>query len=191
LVLPESILKIIPPRALGYSRHRELIKVKTELTFDPIAAAETVADITFSLILHPARANRLVEHHAREQKLPGLQVVIDKLINATFKSSTKTGFEGAVQRSTGYSLFINLTKLAFHDNSSSETKAIVFSKLNSLKVWLSSRPSIVEDWSVYYGYIIQQISLVQQDPDKFKQEKVLPAPPGGPIGDGDLEFCKN
>jgi hypothetical protein len=191
LVLPESILKIIPPRALSYSRHRELIKVKTELTFDPIAAAETASDITFSLILHPARANRLVEHHAREPKLPGLQVVIDKLINATFKSNAKTSLEGVIQRCTAHSLFINLTKLAFHDNSSSETKAIVFSKLNSLKVWLSSKSSIVEDWSSHNAYIIQQISLIQQDPDKFIQEKVLLAPPGGPIGDVDLEFCKN
>jgi Met-zincin/Domain of unknown function (DUF5117) len=191
LALPESILKIIPPRALGYSRHRELIKIKTELTFDPLAAAESASDMTFSLILHPARANRLVEHHARDPKLPGLETVIDKLVNAAFKSSTKAGFEGAVQRSTMHSLFVNLTKLAFHDDSSSETKAITFSKLNGLKVWLASRSNIVEDWSVYYIYIAQQISHIQQYPDKFRQEEVLSAPPGGPIGDSDLEFCKN
>ncbi len=116
LVLPESLLKIIPPRALGYSRHRELIKIKTELTFDPISIAETAADMTLSLILHPSRANRLVEHHARNSKLPGLENVIDQLIGATFKSTTRPGLEGAIQMATNYVLFTNLTKLALHKN---------------------------------------------------------------------------
>jgi hypothetical protein len=52
LALPESLLKIIPPRPLGYDRHRELMKGKTDLTFDPLAAAETASDLTFSMILY-------------------------------------------------------------------------------------------------------------------------------------------
>jgi hypothetical protein len=191
LTIPESILKIIPPRALGYSRHRELIKIKTELTFDPLSAAETASDLTFSLILHPARANRLVEHHAREVKLPSLEYVIDKLINASFKSNNKTGFEGAVQKRIDYSLFANLTKLTLHNNASPETKAITLSKLNALKGWLSTRTNVVEDWSAFYAYLIQQANFVQQNPDKYKQEEALPAPPGMPIGDIELDFCRN
>jgi Met-zincin/Domain of unknown function (DUF5117) len=191
LTIPESILKIIPPRALGYSRHRELIKIKTELTFDPLSAAETASDLTFSLILHPARANRLVEHHAREVKLPSLEYVIDKLINASFKSNNKTGFEGAVQKRIDYSLFANLTKLTLHNNASPETKAITLSKLNALKGWLSTRTNVVEDWSAFYAYLIQQVNFVQQNPDKYKQEEALPAPPGMPIGDIELDFCRN
>ncbi|MFM9074408.1 MAG: zinc-dependent metalloprotease, partial [Bacteroidota bacterium] len=61
LQLPESLLKNIPPRPLGYTRHRELAKIRTELTFDPITLAETAADLTYSMLLHPARMNRLVE----------------------------------------------------------------------------------------------------------------------------------
>jgi hypothetical protein len=191
LALPESLLKIIPPRALGYIRHRELIKIKTELTFDPLALAETAADQTFSLILHPARANRLIEHHARNSSLPSLQSVIDKMVNATFKSTPKSGFEGAVQMSTNYALFANLAKLSLHTGTSAEAKAITILKLEQLKSLLTAKVSSDEEWRAHYNYVIRQITLFQQNPEEFKQEDPLPAPPGMPIGDFDIEFCGN
>lgn len=191
LALPESLLKIIPPRPLGYSRHRELLKGKTDLTFDPLAAAETASDLTFSLILHPARANRLFEHHSRDARLPSLESVIDKLISATFKSPTRGGYEGAIQMSINYSLFTNLSKLALNKDASAPAKAIATLKLDQLKNWLQSRATTDEEWKAYYAYLVQQINKFQQDPDEFKQENLLPAPPGQPIGMDDGDFCGN
>lgn len=189
LVLTESLLKIIPPRALGYERHRELIKIKTELTFDPISIAESAADLTFSLILHPARANRLIEHHARDPKLAGLHTVIDKLIAATFKSATQTGLEGTIQMATNYVLFNNLAKLAISKNASPEAKAIALLKLDQLKSWLAARVTTVEEWRAHYLFVVKQVNLLQQNPEEFKGEELLPAPPGMPIGDADYYFC--
>lgn len=191
LALPESLLKIIPPRPLGYSRHRELLKGKTDLTFDPLSAAETASDLTFSLILHPARANRLFEHHSRDARLPSLESVIDKLISATFKSPTRGGYEGAIQMSINYSLFTNLSKLALNKDASAPAKAIATLKLDQLKNWLQSRATTEEEWKAYYAYLVQQINKFQQDPDEFKQENLLPAPPGQPIGMDDGDFCGN
>jgi hypothetical protein len=191
LALPESLLKIIPPRPLGYSRHRELLKGKTDLTFDPLSAAETASDLTFSLILHPARANRLFEHHSRDARLPSLESVIDKLISATFKSPVRNGYEGAIQMSTNYALFTNLSKLALNKDASAPTKAIATLKLDQLKNWLQSRATADEEWKAFYAYLVQQIDKFQQDPDEFKQENLLPAPPGQPIGMDDGDFCGN
>jgi hypothetical protein len=191
LTLPESLLKIIPPRPIGYSRHRELIKIKTELTFDPISAAESAADLTFSLILHSARANRLIEHHARYPKLAGLPTVIDRLVSATFKSATKPGLEGVIQMSTNHVLFTNLAKLALAKNASAETKAIVLLKLEQLKGWLLTKTAIDEEWRAHYAFIGRQINFMQQNPEEFKGDELLPAPPGMPIGDSDLEHCEN
>lgn len=191
LALPESLLKIIPPRPLGYSRHRELLKGKTDLTFDPLSAAETASDLTFSLILHPARANRLFEHHSRDARLPSLESVIDKLISATFKSPVRNGYEGAIQMSINYALFTNLSKLALNKDASAPTKAIATLKLDQLKNWLQSRAISDEEWRAYYSYLVQQINKFQQDPDEFKQENLLPAPPGQPIGTDDDDFCGN
>lgn len=188
LTLPENILKIIPPRAIGYSRHRELIKIKTELTFDPVSAAEAAADMSFSLILHSARANRLVEHHARNAKLPGLELVIDKLINATFKSPVRTGLEGIVQMSTNYVLFTNLAKLALSKNASAETRAIAFLKLDQIKSNLTSRVTTDEEWKAHYLYIAKQIAALQEKPDEYKTENLAPAPPGMPIGENEMDY---
>lgn len=189
LMLPESLLKIIPPRPIGYDRHRELVKIKTELTFDPLAVAETASDFTFSMILHPARANRVFEHHSRDARLPSLENVIDKLVSATFKSANKPGYEGAVQMSTNYALFTNLSKLALNKESSVQTKAIVSLKLDQLKTWLTAKQTTDESWKAHYVYIAKQISSLQEDPEEFKQDNLLPAPPGAPIGSTEMEFC--
>lgn len=182
LALPESLLKQIPPRPLGYSRHRELMKGKTDLTFDPLSAAETAADMTFSLILHPARANRLFEHHSRDARLPSLESVIDKLISATFKSPVRSGYEGAIQMSVNYALFTNLTRLALHKDASVSTRAIVHLKIDQLKAWLSTRTTTDEEWKAYYTYLTRLLMKFQEEPDKYKQENLLSPPPGQPIG---------
>lgn len=189
LALPESLLKIIPPRPLGYSRHRELLKGKTDLAFDPLSAAETAADLTFSLILHPARANRMFEHHSRDARLPSLESVIDKLILSTFKAAPRNGYEGAIQMSVNYALFVNLSKLALNKDASVQTRAIAALKLNQLKVWLDTKVSADEEWRAYNSYLSRQINKFQEDPEEFKQETLLAAPPGQPIGMDDQDFC--
>ncbi|HBY62558.1 MAG TPA: peptidase, partial [Solibacterales bacterium] len=64
LALPESLLKILPPRAEGYERSRESFRHRTGLTFDALGPAEAAAELTLSLLLNPERAARLV-HEGR------------------------------------------------------------------------------------------------------------------------------
>jgi hypothetical protein len=189
LTLPESLLKIIPPRPIGYSRHRELIKIKTELTFDPLSAAETAADMTFSLILHPARANRLVEQHAREAKLPSLENVIDQMVTATIKSAPRTGLESSVQMAVNIALIWNLASLALNKDALGQTKSIIHFKITQLIAWLSTRATADDGWRAHYSYLAEKLTQLQDDPDEYKEENVLPPPPGMPIGDMDLDFC--
>lgn len=189
LMLPENLLRNIPPRPLGYQRHRELVKVRTELTFDPLSAAETGADMVYSMILHPARANRLFEHHSRDARLPSLEGVIDRLLITSIKAAPKAGYEGAVQMAADYALFSNLAKLALSTEASPMTRAIVFAKFKSLKAWLSTRPAGNEEWSAFYAYLADLIDRLNDDPEEFKTQQVLAPPPGQPIGDMDLDYC--
>lgn len=188
LALPENLLRIIPPRPLGYTRHRELLKIKTELTFDPLAAAETAADMIFGLILNPARANRLVEHNLRDTKLPALTTVIDKMMNATIKSTPQTGIQGGIQMSTNLALVNNLAKLLVDEETSVQAKAIVKQRLMLLQLWLAARPAD-ENWKGHFQFLASLVDLVKEEPDEFKAEKILPAPPGMPIGMEADESC--
>jgi hypothetical protein len=86
--------------------------------------------------------------------------------------------------STNYALFTNLSKLAINKNASAETRAIAFLKLDQLKSWLSAKATSDEEWKAHYNYLIKQISALQEDPDEYKVENLLPPPPGMPIGDG-------
>jgi len=190
LMIGENILKLIPPRPLGYTRHRELIKGKTEMTFDPLSAAETAADMTYSMVLHPARANRLFEHHSRDARLPSLESVIDRLLLSAIKATPKNGYEGAVQMAIDYALFTNLAKLALSPDAGAPARAITTMKLRQLKGWLTARPAGTnEEWSAFYTYVGEQIGRLEDDPEEFKIKNALPSPPGQPIGDYDPDFC--
>src|SRR5215467_13098042 len=75
LTLPESLLKILPPRPPAYPRTHESFASHTGVTFDPESAAEAASEITIGLLFNPQRASRLVEYHARDAQFPGLQDV--------------------------------------------------------------------------------------------------------------------
>jgi hypothetical protein len=187
LSLPENLIRTIPPRPLGYSRHRELIKTRTDLAFDPLAASESAADMTFGFLLHPARATRLIEHNARDSKQPSLEIVIERVSNATIKSGIKTGYDGSVQMTVNYVWVTNLAQLALNKNASAQARAVAFQKLEQLKNWLlpKAAATLEEAWKAHYNYLVIQINKLQQNPDDFKQDNFLPAPPGMPIGELD------
>ena len=193
LALPESVIKLIPPRPLGFSRHREVIKIRTGLTFDPLSAVESAADMSFGLLLHPARAARLFEYHSRDARLPSLESVMDKAIASTFKANAKTGYEGAVQITVNNVLLSNMFSLAVDDESSTQVKAIANLEISKLKAWLSAKVKSTndEDWKAHYNYALTQIDWFENNPDDFKNEKPLSAPPGQPIGDFGLENCSH
>ena len=88
LRIPESIVRLIPPKAYGESRTRESFQGRTGLTFDPISAAESAAGHTLNLILQAQRLNRVAEQHDRDNKLPGVDNVLDVLFSGTIKSSS-------------------------------------------------------------------------------------------------------
>ncbi len=83
LTLPESIISLIPPPAFGYQRDRELFKVRTGITFDPIGAAESSAAWTLRLMLDPQRLSRLLEQNARNPALMSVETYLDQIAQAT------------------------------------------------------------------------------------------------------------
>ena len=85
LTLPETLLKIIPPRVPDYDRGREHFKIRTGPAFDALAPAEAAAQHTLQFLFNPERAARLVEFHARDAKNPALEEVLDSILTATWK----------------------------------------------------------------------------------------------------------
>jgi hypothetical protein len=190
LALPENLIKIIPPRPLGYQRSREVMRTRTDLAFDPIAAAEIASDMTFGMILHPARATRLVQQAAIFPQQPSLESVIDKLVAATFKAAPKTGYQAQLQMTANHALLTNLIKLTMNASASSQARAVALLKIDQLKFWLmeKSRTASTENWKAHYGFELEAINSFKLNPIEYKAENLLPPPPGQPIGQ-DEDYC--
>src|SRR5947209_9209926 len=86
LALPESLLRLIPPRPPGYPRTREDFRIRTFPNFDALAPAEAVADHVCDFLLNQERAARLVEFHARNARYPGFAEVLDRILTSTWKA---------------------------------------------------------------------------------------------------------
>lgn len=190
LALPENLIKIIPPRPIGYQRSREVILTRTDLTFDPIAAAESASDMTFSMILHPARVTRLTQQSAIFSQQPSLESILDKLIANTFKTAPKVGYEAQLQMTVNHALLNNLIKLTMNTSASSQARAVALLKIDQLKFWLmeKSRTATSESWKAHYGFELETINSFKSNPLEYKAENFLPAPPGQPIGQ-DEDYC--
>lgn len=191
LTLPEAILKKIPPRPLFYDHHRELVSGRTDLTFDGLAAAETASNLTLGLLLHPARAGRLFEHHARDSKQPSLESVIDKVAAATIKSAPLKGYPGAVQITTGDVFIGRLLELCRDQEASQQVRSIALLKANQLKSWLTRQAEATadEEWKAHYAASAELIRKLQDGQESLRRSKDLSIPPGAPIGQFDEYYC--
>jgi len=189
LIIPDRILKLIPPRAYGYPRTRELFKSRTGLTFDPLTAAETAADITITLMLNPERAARLVDYHARDTHYPGLDEVVDRMLAATWKSKY-SGYDAEVNRTVDEVVLRNLIALALNENASAQSRAIATLKIEELKDWLSQQAKKVRDegQKAHFLYGISEIKTFEERPKDLMLTKPVTPPDGQPIGDGDDDW---
>src|SRR5678816_1965322 len=96
LAVPETLLRLIPPRPAGYQRTREDFRIRTQPVFDALAPAEAVADHVSGFLLNQERAARLVQFHARDARNPGLTEVIDKILASTWKAPAAAGYPGEI-----------------------------------------------------------------------------------------------
>jgi hypothetical protein len=183
LTLPEPLLNLFPPRPPGFERSRESLPSQTGLTFDPIAAAESAADLTLATLFNPERAARLVEYNQRANA-PSLGEVIDAALAVSgpaqaVSKSTQPTLSAEIQSAVYGRTVEALLALAADPKSSLAVRAITYAKLNGIK----ARSSANSPLAAYLAHRIQQF---QDDPAKFVISKPLEAPPGMPIGEGEL-----
>jgi hypothetical protein len=185
LALPESLLKLIPPRPPELPQTRENFKRRTAPAFDSLAPAEAAASHVVLFLFEPERAERLVEYHAQDASFPGLGEVIDRIFAATWKSQPASGYAAEIQRVVDQTVLFDLMTLAADTNAGGQARAIATLKLEELRDWLSHQPQSDEGWHAAYFYAGEQIKLFQSDPKKLDLTKPVMPPDGQPIGEDD------
>ena len=172
LILPEKLLNMMPPPALGYGRTRESFKGRTGLTFDALAPAEAAINLTIGMILHPERASRIIQQRARDTKNPSLQEIIEKLQTLTV-SNANYAMDREIRNLINVSIAYHLMALASNQQAAPTVRSIAFQYLQNIvsqgkDAWLTS-----------------MIKRFEEDPKVIPLPRPIEAPPGMPIGDDD------
>jgi hypothetical protein len=184
LIIDEKILNLIPPRVPGYGQTRELFSDYTGPTFDYLAAAENIANMTISNILDAQRAVRLVDYHARNPQNPSLADVIDQLIESTWKSNLQENELLELQRVVNYVVIRHLVQLAANQTTAPQVCAIAYMKIMELKSWLEQQIGHTDNFEqkAHYAYAARLVALFEKDPFNVELPVILSVPPGAPIG---------
>jgi len=176
LKIPHRILKLFPPRAMGYDRTRESFKSNTNVAFNSLGAVATASDLTLKLLLNPERANRLIEQHAISNANLSLNEVLTKLISHSFDLKVKTSYEKEIAHTLQYITIQNLMNLIASDQASPQVKSVANETLDDLFTSLKS------DKSTFNNQLIRELISFRKYPEKFDVHKVSKIPDGSPIG---------
>jgi Met-zincin/Domain of unknown function (DUF5117) len=184
LALPESLLRLIPPRPPGYGRTREDFRIRTFPTFDALAPSEAFANHVCDFLLNQERAARLVQFHARDTQYPSFDDVLEKILTATWKSPMRSGYQGEIQHTVNMVVLNELMALAAGEHASNQVRATAELKLEELKRWIATQPDLTRDENqrAYLLYAANQIKRFQEDPKKMNLTKPNDPPDGQPIG---------
>jgi hypothetical protein len=185
LRLPESLLRLIPPRPPGYPRNREHFRIRTAPAFDALAPAEAYANHVCDFLFNPERAARIVEFNARQQtEYPSLENVFDKIIAETLRVNAQGDYEGEIQRTVNAVVLNELMALAANERASNQVRAIAELKLEELKNWAASQANAtrVINQRAFLLYAANQIKRFQDDPKKMNLTRPNDPPDGQPIG---------
>ncbi len=179
LLLPDAIVRLIPPRPAGYNFTRELFKKRTGLAFDALAPAETAADLPLSFLFNADRLNRMVQYEIENNGL-GVREMINQLLAITWKAPVRKGMEQLIQLQTSQVLLTYLLAASIDDNASFETKAVLAKALSDLKKHIEAQQKLVKDDQLSAHFILALERM--KAPEKAKPTIHKEIPPGAPIG---------
>ncbi|WP_154223707.1 zinc-dependent metalloprotease [Marinicella rhabdoformis] len=175
LALPEHLLNVLLPPTEGSYRDREHFKHRTGLNFDMLSAAEVAADHSLSLLLNPARINRLAEQHSRNDNIMSVKQLLAQLQKTTWGQKHKSSKQQLLQDSINWVTLQNTLQLASDKNLAAPVKAQVHSHLKSLSKQLKKSGAMGQ-------LATDEINLYFKGEWKKEQTSTPKIPPGSPIG---------
>jgi len=183
LTLPVSVVNAIPPRPPGYGRSRELFPRYTGSAFDAVTPAVVAASLTVNSLLTPDRAARMVEQNMFDASLPGLDDVLDRLIDGSFGSTANGAYESEVQNAVEGVVVDRIQWLAANA-SMPAVRAISTSTLKTLHTALTDVNATA------HAYVLAlNIERFLERPMEATTTPGAPnSPPGAPIGEPAMDW---
>lgn len=200
LAFPDSLKDLIPPRAYGFWRHRELFKSKLGSAFDTMTAAETSVDLTLDQLLQAERLNRLIAQIEQDGGW-GLRETLGSLMVQTVFDKVHEGEMGKLHRMVNVRVVDRMTELLNNSSLYSETRSELLAHIrvmvdrlkpgtaNSIYKSLpdvsgnasDATKALVMSYKRHYVYLYKRLTFVLAD-DGLKPASRPTRPPGSPIG---------
>ena len=178
LALPESIIKLIPPRPANYSYTKELFNRRTGLAFDPLTAAESAADFPLSFLFNPARLNRMVQYQAENDGL-GIDEMIKTLMDRTWRATRLKGLEGLILQQNEQLLLTYLLGVSLNADISFATNAAITKAIDDINIYAKNQ--LASAGATKKGYLLLTLERIK---NRVEGKPFVPEilPPGAPIG---------
>ncbi len=183
LAISDDILNLLPPQPPGYTRDRESIETRTGPLFDPLAAAETAAQLVLDLMMHPQRCERLYQQHVLDQRLPGLDDYLDILTDSLLFNNPTSAYHKAIKWIFGGILVDKLIALSADSAVSFAVRSASYSWLLKIRDNLSSMHTDEGHQEDYAQFLVLQIDRLEESLPLTPVRGTLRPPDGSPIGD--------
>jgi len=205
LAIPKDKLQLFPPRAFTYNRSRESFSSKTGVAFDPLSAANTASDMTLALLLHPERANRMVQQYSLDNNQLSLEELLRHLLDNTIRQRHDNHYLKEIQHTINVNVLKYIMNLAVSDKAIFQVNAIAnkyieeFKRHSNNAILINkndlppansgvSKLNIFSDYRNQYAKLIEEF---EKDPDKFKLKNAPKIPDGSPIGSNSCNYNAN
>lgn len=193
LTLPDQLIGLIPPPAMGYERDRELFKTSNGGGLDPLAMAETAADNTLALLLHPDRLARVMEQHmlftGNSENAMNLRQYLTIIASAIDSDLDDVGkdYELRIHHITEKRFVAHLLRAAANPAASEQVRGAVLgevARLNTAFKNFARNPATSA--GAHYTYLTNMMDRFMEDPGSVKVPAAPELPDGSPIGCGDF-----
>ncbi len=187
LMVPRSVIDMLPPRPPGYGRTREQFPRYTGSAFDAVTPAVVAADHTLAQMLQPSRAARLVEQHALDPSLPGLDEVLSALASVARPAANESPYQTEVRLAVVRVIADRVMALAA-GASMPHVRAIATQHLANWHGAIMSAPP-PETEAAFVSLVARDIERFLERPaETYAMPGTPAAPPGAPIGDPAMEW---
>jgi len=186
LDIKDETLELLMPSLVSYSiadSDRELFRRTAYPAFDVTAAADTAADLTFDVLLDSRRAARLIEFKRRDASNLGFMDVLQATRVYVMKRPANDR-TGEIAKGIQARFVFALMELA-------DSQATPGVKARTDKVLRDIRSDLTAKGSGHGLWLVSLIDAHLERPatPKTPVTKAKALPPGGPIGQGQLETC--
>ncbi len=184
LAIPQSVLEMIPPKPIGYSRSRESFPLRTAQGVDYLAIAETAANHTLQGLLQHQRLTRMNNQHGSDSALPSVTDLLNRLLDASYYSTQASGASANIQRAVQNVLLYRMMSLVRDDEVDNQVKAEINLSLHGLLYWLTQQLDVDADsqWKAQHQLAVDEINnWFERGSNSSLLSAPLPMPPGAPI----------